>query len=27
VRWGQGNGEQLQWRSLRLLPPVPGAPR
>ena len=27
VRWGEGNGEQLQWRSLRLLPPVPGAPR
>ena len=27
VRWGPGNGEQLQWRSLRLLPPVPGAPR
>jgi general secretion pathway protein I len=27
VRWGEGNGEQLQWRSLRVLPPVPGTPR
>lgn len=27
VRWGEGNGEQLQWRSLRLLSPVPGTPR
>ncbi|TGY35899.1 type II secretion system protein XpsI [Stenotrophomonas maltophilia] len=31
VRWGDGGGETLQWRSLRLLPPataaVPGAPR
>jgi general secretion pathway protein I len=27
VRWGEGNGEQLQWRSLRLLPNTPEAPR
>ena len=27
VRWGDGAGEQLQWRSLRLLPATPGAPR
>jgi len=27
VRWGEGNGERLQWRSLRLLPNTPEAPR
>ncbi|MDQ1063887.1 prepilin-type N-terminal cleavage/methylation domain-containing protein [Stenotrophomonas sp. SORGH_AS_0282] len=27
VRWGEGNGERLQWRSLRLLPKTPEAPR
>ena len=27
VRWGEGNGELLQWRSLRLLPNTPEAPR
>lgn len=25
VRWGEGNGEHLQWRSLRLLPNTPEA--
>lgn len=27
VRWGEGEGEQLQWRTLRLLPPTTGAAR
>lgn len=27
VRWGERAGEQLQWRTLRLLPPPGGAPR
>ena len=27
VRWGEGNGERLQWRSLRLEPNTPEAPR
>jgi len=27
VRWGEDNGERLQWRSLRLLPNTPEAPR
>lgn len=27
VRWGEGNGERLQWRSLRLLPTPPDAAR
>ncbi|MBT2768191.1 prepilin-type N-terminal cleavage/methylation domain-containing protein [Stenotrophomonas sp. ISL-67] len=27
VRWGEGNGERLQWRSLRLLPNTPEAAR
>ncbi|MEG2804208.1 prepilin-type N-terminal cleavage/methylation domain-containing protein [Stenotrophomonas sp.] len=27
VRWGEGQGERLQWRSLRLLPAPTGAPR
>ncbi len=27
VRWGERAGEQLQWRTLRLLPPSSGAPR
>jgi len=27
VRWGEGEGERLQWRSLRLLPSPPGAAR
>jgi len=27
VRWGEGSGERLQWRSLRLLPNTPEAPR
>ncbi|WP_282295980.1 prepilin-type N-terminal cleavage/methylation domain-containing protein [Stenotrophomonas sp. PS02289] len=27
VRWGDGDAEQLQWRTLRLLPPSTGAAR
>ncbi|MGN7837844.1 type II secretion system protein XpsI [Stenotrophomonas sp. 22385] len=27
VRWGEGDGERLQWRSLRLLPDTPEAAR
>lgn len=27
VRWGEGEGQQLQWRTLRLLPANAGAPR
>ena len=27
VRWGEGEGERLQWRSLRLLPNPPDAAR
>lgn len=27
VRWGEGDGQQLQWRTLRLLPADTGAPR
>ena len=27
VRWGDGDAEQLQWRTLRLLPPPTGAAR
>ncbi|HAI46435.1 MAG TPA: general secretion pathway protein GspI [Stenotrophomonas sp.] len=27
VSWGDGEGERLQWRSLRLLPALAGAPR
>ncbi|WP_145481494.1 type II secretion system protein XpsI [Stenotrophomonas rhizophila] len=27
VRWGEGEGERLQWRSLRLLPTTPEASR
>lgn len=27
VRWGEGERERLQWRSLRLLPTTPEAPR
>lgn len=27
VRWGEGESEQLQWRTLRLLPPSVGAVR
>lgn len=27
VRWGEGEAEQLRWRTLRLLPPTQGAVR
>jgi len=27
VRWGDGDSQQLQWRTLRLLPPSTGVPR